>query len=307
VRIARRAYILKTLSAVLLGLLLASPALAERWTFAAIGDNRSIYSSYRNVLNQIKTLSINLRPKFPPVELVLAVGDLDPVAKNIKIYQEVFKSSAPAYLPVRGNHEKPADVDYILKSILPGIGNRLQLKDKDSVQYYVDWKNSRIIVMDQYADLLSSLTSPETLKWLENAITSATGADHVFIAFHEPRIPKPGKDDPFWNLLLKHHDKVRAVFVAHTHVYERRKIGKGEAGIDLINVGNAGKSVHSDNRQTIVEVMVYDSVVFYRTVQALDGTDDFRMTDEWESSTPKKDQPVAQPAPGTAHAPGPAG
>jgi hypothetical protein len=307
VRILRRVNLLKALSAILLGLLLASPALAERWSFAAIGDNRSIYASYRNVLNQIKTLGINPRPKFPPLELVLAVGDLDPVAKNMKIYQEVFKGSAPVYLPVRGNHEKPADVDYILKSILPGIGNRLHLRDKDSVQYHVDWKNSRIIVMDQYADLLSGLTSPETLKWLESTITSATRADHVFIAFHEPKIPRPGKDDPFWNLLLKHHDKVRAVFVAHTHVYERRKIGKGEAGIDLINVGNAGKSVHSDNQQTIVEVMVYDSVVFYRTVQALDGTSEFRMTDEWESSAPKKDQPVTQPAPDTARAPSPSG
>ena len=197
-----------------------------------------------------------------------------------------------------------SEVDYIKKNILPGIGNPLHMKDKDSVQYYVDWKNSRIIVLDQYADILSNVTSPETLKWLENTITSATQADHVFIAFHEPRIPRPGVDDPFWNLLLKHHDKVRAVFVAHTHVYERRKIGKGEAGIDLINVGNAGKSGHSDNQQTIVEVMVYDSVVFYRTVQALDGTAEFRLTEEWESSAPKKDQPVAQPAPDTTHAAG---
>jgi hypothetical protein len=297
----RRFTILKAVGAILLCLLLASPALAERWTFAAIGDNRSIYPSYRNVLNQIKTLSINHRPKFTPVDLVLAVGDLDPVAKNMKIYKEVFKGSAPVYLPVRGNHEKPADVDYIKKDILPGIGNRLHLRDKDSIQYYLDWNNSRFIVMDQYADLLSTLTSPETLKWLESAITSATQAEHIFIAFHEPKIPKPGKDDPFWNLLLKHHDKVRAVFVAHTHVYEHRKIGQGEAAIDLINVGNAGKSVHSDNQQTIVEVMVHDSVVFYRTVQALDGTDEFRMTAEWESSAPKKDQPVGQSAPDTAN------
>ena len=94
VRILRRDTILKALSGILLLLLLASPALAERWTFAAIGDNRSIYPSYRNVLNQIKTLGINLRPRFTPVELVLAVGDLDPVAKNMKIYEEVSLGSS---------------------------------------------------------------------------------------------------------------------------------------------------------------------------------------------------------------------
>jgi len=307
VGVRRRLAIQKVLAATLLVLLLASPVLAGRWTFAAIGDNRSVYASYRNVLQQIKTMSVNFRPKFPPMDFVLAVGDLDPVAKNHKIYQEIFKTSAPVYVPVRGNHEKPIDVGYIMKNILPGIGNRLHLRNQESVQYYMDWNNARVIVLDQYADWPDALTNPEALKWLENAITSATHADHVFIAFHEPEVTRKGQGDAFWELLLRHHDKVRAVFVAHTHMYERRKIGKGEDGIDIINVGNAGKSKHSDNQQTIVEVMVDDSVVYYRAIQALDGTQEFRLTEEWENSVPKKDPPAGQAKPETTATPGQSG
>jgi predicted phosphodiesterase len=304
VGVRRRLALQKVLAATLLVLLLASPVLAGRWTFAAIGDNRSFYASYRNVLQQIKTMSVNVRPKFPPIDFVLAVGDLDPVAKNDKIYKEFFKTSAPVYVPVRGNHEKPDDVDYILQNILPGIGNRLHLRNQESVQYYLDWNNTRVIVLDQYADWPNALTNPEALKWLENAITSATHADHVFISFHEPKVPREVQGNPFWELLSRHHDKVRAVFVGHTHVYERRKIGKEEAGIDLINVGNAGQSKHSDNQQTIVEVMVDDSVVYYRAIQALDGTEEFRLTAEWESSAPKKVPAAGSTRPETVAPPG---
>jgi hypothetical protein len=124
----------------------------------------------------------------------------------------------------------------------------------------------------------------------------------VFIAFHEPRVPKKIQGDAFWDVLLRHRDRVRAVFTGHTHVHERRTIGKEGGHIDLINLGNAGQQRHSDNQQTIVEVMVDGQVVFYRAIQALDGTDEFRLAAEWDNSAPKKDPPTGPERPGAAGA-----
>lgn len=292
----RRLKVQPLVAAILLLLLLTSPALADRWSFAVLADNRSVFASYRNVLRQIHTMSVNPNPKFTPIELVLACGDLDPLAKNHEIYKEVFTDSPPVYLPVRGNHEQPDDVAFMLQSILPELGDRVHFRDQQNVNYFFDWKQCRFIVLDEYAGETDPLHSPEALKWLEQTIISAAHIDHVFIAFHDPIVAKSGQDQAFWDLLLKHQDKVRTVFVGHTHSYERRLIGKGDAVITMINAGNAGKSVHSDNHQTIVEVMVDGPTVFYRIVQTPDGKTSFTVTEQWQISAPSKKPDAGQDA-----------
>jgi predicted phosphodiesterase len=283
-------------AAILLLLLLTSPALADRWSFAVIADNRSGFAPYRNVLRQIHSMSVNPTPKFTPIELVLACGDLDPLAKNHQIYKEVFADSPPVYLPVRGNHDQPDDVAFMLQSILPELGDRVHFRDQQNVNYFFDWKRCRFIVLDEYAGETDPLLDPEALKWLEQAIVSATHIDHVFVAFHEPNVAKSGQDQAFWDLLFEHQDKVRTVFVGHTHNYERRLIGKGDALITMINAGNAGKNEHSDHRQTIVEVMVDGPRVFYRIVQTPDKKASFSVTEQWQISAPSKQPEAGQDA-----------
>jgi hypothetical protein len=272
---------------ILLVLVLASPTLAELWSFAVIADNRDGFTSYRNVLREVQTMTVNPSPKFPPIELVLACGDLDPLPKNHRIYLDVFEQAPPAYLPVRGNHERPEDVTYIRETLLPRLDERGQRLDQRSIQYTCDWKNCRFIVLDQYAGEHQRSISPKSLQWLEQAITSAKHLDHVFVAFHEPVVARSGQDQGFWDLLLQHQDKVRTVFVGHTHRYERSRVGHGDAAIDLINAGNAGKSNHSDHHQTIVEVMVDGPTLTYRSVRAPDGTADFLLSESWQKRTPQ--------------------
>jgi hypothetical protein len=278
-------------------LLLAAPALAARWSFAAFADNRAAYPAYRNVLNEIKMLQVNPAPRWPAVDFVLACGDMDPLTTNHDIFLNVFGDKPPLYFPVRGNHEKPDDVDFILKKILPSYGKFIRLRDQESVNYYVDWKNVRVIVLDQYTTADPDIGNPGTLSWMAQAISSATNVNHIFIAYHKPNFPGALENSAFWQLLLRHHDKVRAVFNGHTHTYERRRVGDGNHSIEVINTGNAGNSKHSDNYQTIVEFLVDGPYVFLRTLQAPDGSTGFRVVDEWEGT---------DPGTATANPPGPA-
>jgi hypothetical protein len=204
------------------------------------------------------------------------------VARNLEIYGSVFKTKAPTYLPVRGNHEDPRNLQFILQNLLPSLGERVRMHDKNSVNYYVDWKNIRLIVLDQYSRFGKSFDNIGSLDWIENVIESGAKADHVFIAFHEPQLALNAETDPFWSMLLRHRDKVRAVFVGHIHIYYRNRFPDGVNGLTTVNAGNAGSNNHSDNRQTVVEVMVDGKKVSFRTVQAPDGTSDFKIGDQWE-------------------------
>jgi hypothetical protein len=272
----------KTLWFLLILALLAGSAHAEPWSFAAVGDNRSAFSSYRNVLNEIRSRTVNPQEKFPPFDFVLGCGDISPVAENHMIYQAVFPNAQPVFLPVRGNHEKAGDLNFILKELLPPLEPMLSRYDAASVSYYLDWKNVRLIVLDQYSSFGKGFNNAAARGWLEQVISSAKGARHIFIAFHEPYMPFIANNDPFWNLLLRHRAKVKAVFSGHTHVYEHQKFPDEHRGTDVVNVGNSGQTSHSDKRQTIVQGLVEDDRVLFRVLQAPDGTSEFKIREEWE-------------------------
>jgi hypothetical protein len=223
----------------------------------------------------------------PPAYFVVAVGDLDPLPKNFEIFREIIGPSVP-YIPVRGNHEAPGDVQFILKRILPSEKAPVTPYDNSSVTYFFDWKNVRFISIDNYAAYAKGMDNPVLLEWLEKAITSAKGADHVFVSFHEPHIPDNSTTDPFWSLLLKHSDKVRAVLWGHSHAYGRRFIPDTYGGVYIINAGNAGNIRHSDGQQTIVQISVDEGEVTFRAIQAPDRSKDFKVTDEWKAATARK-------------------
>lgn len=259
----------------------AGIAFAERWSFAAISDIRPDFAAYTSVLRQINSGKPE-DPGFPRAQLLLAVGDIDPLIRTVIIYQEVMGGDVP-FIPVRGNHEGPEDVRYMLKKVLPGLGIPIEYYDSSSATYYFDWKNARFITIDRYTDYAGKLRNAVFLQWLEKAISSAAGADHVFIAFHEPYAPLFPENDPFWKILIKHSDKVRAVFNGHIHCYGRHLVPGGRAGIYSINAGNAGSRGHSDGTLTAVEVSIDGKEVLYRAVQAPHGTRNFAVTDQWPS------------------------
>ncbi len=259
----------------------ASSALAQKWSFAAFSDNRNYEIAYRNVLEDINS-SGPADPGFPRPDFVVAVGDIDPVKRTFQIFKETILPPMP-FIPVRGNHEAPEDVRFILHDILPSEQPPAVVYDRESVTFYYDWKNVRLIVIDQYAPYAKGLSDKTFLDWLEKAILSAKNADHVFITFHEPRLPADVGSDPFWGLLLKHSGKVRAVLWSHTHSYGRRYVSGSHGGIELINTGAAGHTGHSDGKNTFVQIGVDGKDAAFRAVQAPDKTKDFKVTDNWKA------------------------
>jgi hypothetical protein len=265
----------------LLTLSTASSAFAQKWSFAAFSDNRNFEVAYRNVLEDINSGG-PADPGFPRPDFVVAVGDIDPVKRTLQIFRETIVPPMP-FIPVRGNHEAPEDVRFILKDILPSEQPPARVYDKESVTFYYDWKNVRLIVIDQYAAYAKGLSKPAFLDWLERAILSAKNADHVFITFHEPHFPADFHSDPFWGLLIKHSDKVRAVLWSHTHCFARRYVPGSQGGIELINSGAAGHTGHSDGMNTFVQIGVDGKDAAFRAVQAPDKTKDFKVTDNWKA------------------------
>ena len=190
--------------------------------FRCFWDNRNFEAAYRNVLEDINSGG-PADPGFPRPDFAVGVGDIDPVKRTLEIFRRTMGPEMP-FIPVRGNHESFEDVRFILKEILPSEQPPVTLYDNASTTFYYDWKNIRLIVIDQYVPYAKNLDDRKFLRWLEKAVISTKDADHVFITFHEPRFPADTRSDPFWNMLLRHSDKVRAVLWGHTHVYGRRSL-----------------------------------------------------------------------------------
>jgi hypothetical protein len=271
----------RLLAAFLLLFLIAAPALAEKWAFAVIGDNLSFFASYRNVLNEIRRQTVNPDKRFPPFDFVLACGDLSPAEENFRIFREFFGSGGPSFFPVRGNHERAGDVRFLLEKIMLPHGESLNRPDEKSLNYYTDWKNVRLIVLDQFSSFGKAFNSEAVIVWLKGALETPERIRHVFVAFHKPYLPFYPEKDPFWQLLFEHRNKVRAVFAGHTHRYHRERFPDEKTGILFVNTGNAGQNSHSDDRQTITEVLIEGEKVSFLVVQTPDGTSDFSVREQW--------------------------
>lgn len=282
---------LAALALVFVLVLFSGRAAAESWTFAAIADSRAEVSLLRNVLEEVRDMKAQASPRIPRIGIVIALGDIDPAAQTWKVYREIFPANDPPFFPVRGNHELAADVRVILEDILPPLAPAVKLHDARSVNYLFDWKNARFIVIDPYAEFGRNPSNPALLKWVEEAIVSARDARHIFICLHEPYIPHDPVNDPFWGLLLRHNDKVRAVLAGHTHRYNRRRIPDTPGGIYSVNAGNAGQTNHSDGKQTLLEVTLDETRVSFRAVQAPAATKKFSVEDRFQITVPAFSKP----------------
>lgn len=280
---------------VLVLVILSGAAAAQSRTFAVIADSRSEHSRLRNVLEELRDMKNGATADIPGIGIVIALGDIDPVSQTRTLYREIFQADAPPLLPVRGNHEKPADVRVILEDMLPALTPSVKLHVPGTVNYVFDWNDARFIVLDQYSEFARNPNGSAVLEWLENAIVTAPEIRHVFICRHEPYMPDDPPNDPLWRVLLRHNEKVRAFFVGHTHVYNRRRIPDEPGGIPYVNVGNAGQRSHNDLKQTIVAVTLGEDRVSFRAVQTPSGTKAFRTTDRFQVTIPRRSEYGRQP------------
>jgi 3',5'-cyclic AMP phosphodiesterase CpdA len=279
--------------------------LAQEWSFAVISDNHGYYDKYRLVLEFIKELSENADPE---LDFILAAGDVSPAEENFQIYQDIFPENKPLYFPAAGNHELDCITYrfYISQEILLPLDDIIVRHDKMDLNYYFDWQNVRIIMLDQYSDFgigndRGWVTEAGT-KWLKDTIESSPGEiEHIFIIMHEPPFARfrhtrgsiSNAETDCWNMLLK-HKRVKAVFCGHVHNYYKMRVKDAskaikpssgftdeEGGLLMICSGSAGTDWESDNKLTVVQVVIDNKEVQFKTYQSPYFLSDFRLKEEW--------------------------
>jgi len=197
------------------------------------------------------------------------------------------------------------DMDFISDKIIAAIPGVVRMSDK-SFTYYYDKENVRMISIDAFSGEAGAggVITDKGRTWTEKAITSAPATiDHIFIGFHAPAFPRgrhtsdcfvtnTGQRNAFWNMLIAHKDKVRAVFNGHTHVYCRMRVlnpagadandfskyPDEEGGIYQVNAGSTSMGM----KNTFIKVKVEGKNVYFRSYEAENGKDKaFAVKEEW--------------------------
>jgi hypothetical protein len=197
------------------------------------------------------------------------------------------------------------DMEFISDKIIEAIPGAVRMSDK-SCSYYYDYRNVRVISLDAFSGEAGTggVITDKGRAWTEKAITSAPATiDHIFIGFHAPAFPRgrhtsdcfvtnAGQRNAFWNMLIAHKDRVRAVFNGHTHVYCRvrvldpagadandfSKYPVEEGGIYQVNAGSTSMGM----KNTFLRVEVEGKNLYFRTYEAENGKDQpFAVKEEW--------------------------
>ncbi len=197
------------------------------------------------------------------------------------------------------------DIDFIKEKIISAIPGVVRMNE-NSCSYYYDYQNVRIICLDGYSGDTGKqgIINDTGRKWTESVIKSAPeNIDHIFVAFHAPAFPRvrhthdsfnadPTQRNAFWNMLMAHRDRVRAVFCGHTHYYNRMRVSDpadGPAndftvtpdepgGIYQVNAGSTGNG----NKNTFVRVEIDGKNIVFRAYEAENGkAQPFSVLDEW--------------------------
>jgi len=285
----------------------------QKCSFAVVADPRRAGDTWVNALSEIRDMKAAKGSLVSPAELIVVAGDMDPLKSRYEDYLKVFAvtNTRPILLPVIGNHEFEdggSHFRYVRDVLIPSVTNAIR-RDGTECDYYLDHKNVRIIAIDSYTTLgKNGVINDKGREWVEKVIEDAPSSiDHIFISFHEPAFPRfrhlkdslnsnPKQRNAFWQMLLKHKDRVRALLVGHTHSYYRMRVldpagaavnnpkvfPDEEGGIYQIDAGAAGNG----NVSTIVQIQTEGKSVLFRVIQAEPGANkSFKEVDKW-SITP---------------------
>lgn len=288
---------------------IAGGQLLPQFSFAVLADPRKYKDTWKNALLQIRDMAATPEPAFDAAEFMVVVGDMDPLTERYRDYRHVFAGThRPPFLPVIGNHDLDMAEKNILfaqDSLIPALPHAVR-RQSDACDYYLDHLNTRVIVVDAYSELgRSGVILPHGRQWVAQVIEAAPESiEHIFVCFHEPAFPRhrhinesfdadPKNRNEFWDMLVAHKNKVRAVFVGHTHHYSRMRILDPRApgasnpaafpdengGIYQIDAGAAGQG----EKSTVIQVRIAGPNVYFRVLQAKTGKSrSFRIVDEWE-------------------------
>lgn len=311
----RKAFFISLQAIVICLLLMTGGTTSKAWSseqefsFAVLADPRGRSGTWKNALLEIRDRHAVKESAFSPAELIVVVGDMDPLKSRYDDYLHVFTTPdiRPFFLPVIGNHEYEnggRHFRFARDVLIPSIPHAVRRHDT-SCDYYLDYKNVRIIVIDGYTDLgKNGVINDQGRRWVEQIIKATPSfIKHIFISFHEPAFPRgrhvgdsfdqePELRNAFWRMLLRHKERVRAVLVGHTHSYSRLRVmdpagiaandpqlfPDEDGGIYQVDAGAAGNGKVS----IIVQVQIEDKNVFFRVLQAKNGKNKpFAEIDKW--------------------------
>ncbi len=160
-------------------------------SFTVLADPRTGGDTWKNALLEIRDRSVNPEPKFDPAKIIIIAGDIDPLESRYNEYKNIFTNveKPPAFLPVIGNHEFDnwrKHFRYARDTIIPSIPNAVRRHPK-SCDYYLDYKNVRIIILDVYTDLgKRGVINRKGRQWVDQVIKSAPlKIDHIFISLRQ--------------------------------------------------------------------------------------------------------------------------
>lgn len=284
-------------------------AVEEKWSLVALADPRWDHEAFEIVLKEVR--DHNALGKVSPAKFIIVCGDHDPLSRNVETFQSVFANvkDKPQLLPVIGNHDLSVSNFSEAVAIVKNLKHATRRDDK--LNYYVDYGNVRMIAVNTYRyhdnDLgESGCLNSKGIEWIDSVISSATHADHVFIAMHEPSFPRKRHlddsfnqceedRDSFWDMIVSHSGKVKAVLVGHTHYYSRMRVKDPrsaeannpyeypypdqEGGVYQVDCGASGMG----ERNTVVNIEIMGKDVLFKVVDAKDvDVPPFSLIDEWE-------------------------
>ena len=202
-----------------------------RFRFVVMGDSRSNYDLWSNMLRHISRLD-------PKPEFIINTGDLVPRGL-VKEYREylvppLLKSSIPFFVAI-GNH----DYGFERKAL-----EYRYLFGDNSLNYYFDHRGYRFIFVDNVSN---AAPLEKTVGWLGGVLSGTPAGFRTIVVFHNPfgTIEKwayhgmtEEQSKPFTDLMTRFG--VDHVFCGHIHAYSTARFG----GVDYTITGGGGAGLH---------------------------------------------------------------
>ena len=251
--------------------------------FVVFGDSKGKNNGInKKVLHSLMKSCSKLNPE---PEFIVVCGDSVAGSKYEEVlYKQLcdFKGIIEKYhgkktiFPVVGNHEvniAPQDDRYekilnaFYNSVIPDINC---LDEYNKSVYYMDFNNTRLIMLNSFHCGEIHKISREQLNWLEQITNNCSKNKLLFV--HSPAFPTgahyghcldlyPHYRDRFWNTVEKCN--INIVFCGHEHNYSRRliKTSYNPKGIYQIITGGGGEKLR--NKYVSKEGVVVAPIALY--------------------------------------------
>jgi hypothetical protein len=212
----------------------------EDWSFIVFGDVQQGYGVFSK-------LAAYIGQQVPEPDAAFSCGDimLRPANEvewvNFWRYSDPITDKMPLYI-ARGNHEgNDSASELVLHEYGKIPGNRFYRA--------VHVRNSYVIILDTQIRGEEASISGEQFQWFQHELDSVSGQPdilNVFIVMHHPVFPQGRykgsnlKNADEVHALIRDHQKVKAVFAGHDHIFNRYI----KDGVNYITTGGGGAPLY---------------------------------------------------------------